>query len=105
MCKYGEKMCKSSVFVKSLLHHKVCMNYYFIFQTSIMKLEMGKTSTGRSRDFRKRQREAGSVDPDKYKEKERKRIKQLCQRQKEERQKNPKFENEYHLKEKLRKRD
>ena len=81
------------------------MNYYFISQTSIMRLDIGKTSAERSREFMKSQREPASVNSDKYKEKERKRIKELRQRQKEERQKNPKLENEYRLKEKLRKRD
>ena len=59
---------------------------------------MHKTSTERSR---KHQREAGSFDPDKLIEKEHQRIKKRHQRQKMD----SKLENEYRLKEILRKRD
>ena len=56
-----------SVFTRSLMHQDVYMNHYIIFQISIIRLEMHKTSTERSR---KHQREAGSFDPDKLIEKE-----------------------------------
>ena len=80
------------------MHQDVYMNHYIIFQISIIRLEMHKTSTERSR---KHQREAGSFDPDKLIEKEHYRIKKHHQRQKMD----SKLENEYRLKEILRKRD
>ena len=49
------------------MHQDVYMNHYIIFQISIIRLEMHKTSTERSR---KHQQEAGSFDPDKLIEKE-----------------------------------
>lgn len=42
---------------------------------------MGKTITERTREFRNRQHEAASFDSNKHKEKECKRIEELCQRQ------------------------
>lgn len=60
---------------------KVCMNYYFAFKINIIRLDMGKTITERTREFRNRQHEAASFDSNKHKEKECKRIEELCQRQ------------------------
>ena len=42
---------------------------------------MGKTITERTREFRNRQHEAASFYSNKHKEKECKRIEELCQRQ------------------------